>query len=77
MGSIKLLTASGDQRSIPSDAFGASVPTLFVPSGHFPLIGGIGPLPQGEPLMGAAAYRYRSPIPYSLKSFRRFFLWLN
>ena len=60
MGSIKLPTASGDQRSIPSDAFGASIPTLFVPSGHFPLIGGIGPLPQGEPLMDAG--RPRLPL---------------
>ena len=27
----------------PSVTFGDSVPTPFVPSGHFPLIGGIGP----------------------------------
>ena len=31
----------------PSVAFGDSIPTLFVPSGHFPLIGGIDPLHKG------------------------------
>ena len=33
---------------IPSVSFADSVPTPFGPSGHFPLIGGIGPLcPRG------------------------------
>ena len=33
---------------IPSVSFADSIPTLFGPSGHFPLIGGIGPLgPRG------------------------------
>ena len=31
----------------PSVAFGDSIPTLFAPSGHFPLIGGIDPLHKG------------------------------
>ena len=39
-----------------SVTFGDSVPTPFVPSGHFPLIGGIGPL-RGEPL-GAAEWAH-------------------
>ena len=30
-----------------SVAFGDSIPTLFAPSGHFPLIGGIDPLHKG------------------------------
>ena len=42
---------------IPSVSFADSVPTPFGPSGHFPLIGGIGPLCQmgsffGEPAVG-------------------------
>ena len=31
----------------PSVSFADSIPTPFVPSGHFPLIGGIGPLHKG------------------------------
>ncbi len=31
----------------PSVSFADSIPTLFVPSGHFPLIGGIDPLHKG------------------------------
>ena len=34
-------------RHNPSVSFADSIPTLFVPSGHFPLIGGIDPLHKG------------------------------
>ena len=51
---------------IPSVSFADSVPTPFGPSGHFPLIGGIGPLcPRGAfcsgepPLAAPRAVRRR------------------
>ena len=37
-------------------ALRASVPTLFGPSGYFPLIGGIGPLCPRGAFVGADAY---------------------
>ena len=42
--------------TLTSQALRASVPTPFGPSGHFPLIGGIGPLCPRGAFVGADAY---------------------
>ena len=41
---------------IPTVSFADSVPPPFGPSGHFPLIGGIGPLCPRGAFVGADAY---------------------
>ena len=41
---------------IPSVSFADSIPTSIGPSGHFPLIGGIGPLCPRGAFVGADAY---------------------
>ena len=44
---------------IPSVSFADSVPTPFGPSGHFPLIGGIGPLcPRGAQSVKKLLFSY-------------------
>ena len=44
---------------IPSVSFADSVPTPFGPSGHFPLIGGIGPLcPRGAQSVNKLLFSY-------------------
>ena len=43
----------------PSVSFADSIPTLFVPSGHFPLIGGIDPLHKGA--LVRAMHQHHAP----------------
>ena len=46
-------------RHNPSVSFADSIPTLFVPSGHFPLIGGIDPLHKGA--LVRAMHQHHAP----------------
>ena len=65
-GALSYCKANGDcSLSLIRPRFaGPPVPTLFVPSGHFPLIGGIGP--QGKAL-GAVLHSTHLKAPGSLR----------
>ena len=54
----RMFSALRDNLSV---CFADSIPTPFVPSGHFPLIGGIGPW-EGSP-WGAQRGGVGSPVP--------------